>query len=198
MKKSTLLLIAGSIVMLVGSPNTFAAKDFSSTLDVFKESPQAKQLFEQAYGYAVFPTVGEGAAIIGATYGKGQLYQGHKLIGGVTLTGLSIGPQVGGDAYSEIIFFKDKDAFDTFTSGKYNFNAKASVNAVAASAQAETGKLGSYASANTTSDTGTYTAGYDDGVAVLVRGKNGLMAKASVGGQHFSFKPFDMQSDKTS
>jgi lipid-binding SYLF domain-containing protein len=197
MKKSYLFLIVGSLVMLVSSADTFAAKDFSSTIDVFKESPKANQLFEDAYGYAVFPTVGEGAAIIGATYGKGQLYQGDKLAGDVTLTGLSIGPQIGGDAFSEIIFFKDKDAYDKFASGKYNFNAKASVNAVAASAQVEAGELGTYASANTTSDTGAYTASYDDGVAVLVRGKNGLMAKASVGGQHFSVKPFHSESNKT-
>jgi lipid-binding SYLF domain-containing protein len=197
MKKSYTFLIPGLLAMSVGSSNAFAAKDFSSTLEVFKESPQAEQFLGDAYGYAVFPTVGEGAAVLGGAYGKGQLYQGDKLTGDVTLVGLSIGPQLGGDAYSEIIFFKNKQAYDKFTKGEYSFNAKASAIAVSASAQAEVGRLGSHASANTRSDIGAYTASYDDGVAVMVHGKKGLMANASLGAQHFSFKPFHAASDKT-
>lgn len=189
MKISRALAIVGFSVVMLGAQNVFAADNFSTTINAFKKSQQAQQLFDKAYGYAVFPTVGKGAALIGATYAKGKMYRKGRMSGETTLVGLSLGPQLGGEAYSEMIFFKDKKAYDKFTRGGFDFDAKASVNAIAANAKAGTGSLASYASANTTGDTGVYDAGYDNGVAVLIRGKYGLMADASIGGQHFSFKP---------
>lgn len=136
----------------------------------FKNSdPSMKAFFDKAYGYAIFPTVGKGGIGIGGAYGKGEVYRRGKLIGYSSLTQVTIGFQLGGQAYSEIIFFKDKATLDDFTSGNFEFNAQASAVAVTAGASAD--------------------ADYSNGVAIFTIAKGGLMYEASVGGQKFSFTP---------
>ena len=55
------------------------------------------------------------------------------------MTQISVGLQLDGKAFSQIIFFEDKRAFEEFTSGNFEFGAKASAIAIAgASADAST------------------------------------------------------------
>ena len=160
--------------------------------------PNLDIYFKKAYGYAIFPTVTKGAIGIGAAYGKGEVYeqrkiigtvsQGNlrswlgldvyvyeqrKLIGTVSLTQVTIGVQFGGQAYSEIIFFKDQATLEDFKSGNIKLGARASAVA---------------SNAGVASD-----ADYDNGVAVYTLTKNGLMYEASVGGQKFRFQPITSQ-----
>ena len=125
--------------------------------------------FDKAYGYAVFPTVGKGGIGLGGAYGKGEVYRQGKLIGRTSLKQVTIGFQLGGQSYSEIIFFKDKKALDGFTEGGFAFDAQVSAVAVTAGASKD--------------------AAYSKGVAVFTLAKGGLMYEASVGGQQFTFKP---------
>ena len=148
-----------------------------STIDRFKEEdPQLDTFFASAYGYAVFPTVSKAGMGMGGAYGKGVVFQRGllsamepKVVGFASLTQLTMGFQFGAQAYSEIIFFKDKQAIEEFKKGNYELNAQASAVAV---------KKG--ASRN---------ADYSQGVAIFTLPKGGLMAEASVGGQKFSFEP---------
>ncbi len=134
------------------------------------KDPSLDRFFQDAYGYAVFPSVGKGGIFwIGGAYGNGEVYEQGRLIGVTSITQGTVGPQLGGQAYSEIIFFRDKHALDAFTIGNFTFNAQ--VSAVAATAGA---------AAN---------ADYSSGVAVFTLVEGGLMAEASVGGQKFSFTP---------
>jgi len=133
------------------------------------DNPKLKYFFKKAYGYAIFPTVGKGGIGIGGAYGKGEVYKKGKLLGSSSLTQLTIGFQLGGQAYSELIFFRDKNALNHFTSGSFAFDAQASAVAVTAGTSAD--------------------ADYNNGVAIFTRAKGGLMYEASVGGQKFSFKP---------
>lgn len=138
------------------------------TVANFKNSdPSLKIFFEKAYGYAVFPTVGKGGIGIGGAYGKGEVYKRGRLLGYSSLTQVTIGFQLGGQAYSEIIFFKDKATLDDFTAGNFEFNAQASAVAATSGASAD--------------------ADYSNGVAIFTLAKGGLMYEASVGGQKFSF-----------
>ena len=89
-----------------------------------------------AMRYAVFPTVGEGAFIVGGAGGKGGVFVHGRQVGEATLAQVSVGFQAGGKAFSEIIFFKDKSALDDFESGHFEFGADASVTAITASAEA--------------------------------------------------------------
>ncbi|MFT5368790.1 MAG: lipid-binding SYLF domain-containing protein [Candidatus Latescibacterota bacterium] len=149
----------------------------AETIATFKrKDPDLKKFFSEAYGYAVFPTVGKGGMGIGGAYGKGEVYQNGKRIGTTSLTQLSIGFQLGGQAYSEMIFFKDKKALEQFTSGSYKLSAQASAVAIKAGASTN--------------------AVYDNGLAIFTMAKGGLMYEASVAGQKFSYDPLETEKEE--
>jgi len=164
------------------------ADDYADTIKVFREAGQSGKFFANSYGYAVFPTIGKGGIGVGAAHGSGRVYQKGAHAGDAAMTQLSIGLQLGGQAYSQIIFFQDKRAYDEFTSGEFEFGAQASAVAITAgaSAQASTGGTG----AGATGGREASTAGsYKRGMAVFTLAKGGLMYEASIGGQKFSYKP---------
>jgi len=178
LKMSILLITLPFIqVQAAWNPNDDAkAKDqgvknneVAETIANFKnEDPNLKAYFNKAYGYAVFPTIGKGAIFIGGAHGSGEVFEKGRLIGTSSLTQLTIGFQLGGQAYSEVIFFKDKKRLKDFTTGNFEFSAQASAVAVTAGASAD--------------------AAYENGVAVFTMAKGGLMYEASIGGQKFGFK----------
>jgi lipid-binding SYLF domain-containing protein len=170
--------------------NLAQADSYSDTIEVFQKSQVVQPFFKNCYGYAVFPTIGKGGIGIGGAYGKGQVYQGVKVTGTASLIKVSIGWQLGGQAFSEIIFFQDKRAYDDFTSGNFEFDATASAVAITAGAQAKAGTEGATAGASAGPATGTQAkTNYQKGMAVFVQAKGGLMYEASIGGQKFSFTP---------
>jgi len=177
-----------AFTILVLSP-VHAAEDYSQTTDVFKQSPVVRPFFETAYGYAVFPKIGKGGAGIGGSFGKGQVYRLGKVSGTTTMTQLTIGLQFGGQAFSQIIFFEDKRAYEDFTSGNFEFGAQASAVAITAGATAQTSSTGESASATVGGTAGAQNAAYYKGMAVFTHAIGGLMYEAAIGGQKFSFKP---------
>jgi lipid-binding SYLF domain-containing protein len=153
-------------------PTLASAADTASVIAKFKEKdPRVAKAFESAYGYAIFPTVGKGAIGLGGARGKGGVFELGTKVGTTTLTQVTIGFQLGGQAYSEVVFFKDKTALDDFKRG--NFEVSAQASAVALNARAS-GDLP-----------------YNKGVAIATMAKGGLMYEASVGGQKFSYKPLE-------
>ena len=170
--------------------SAYADADYSNAIKVFKDSPVVQPYFNNAYGYAVFPTIGKGGVGIGGAHGSGQVYVGDKVTGKTSMTQLTIGWQLGGQAYSQIIFFEDKRAYQEFTSGNFEFGAQASAVAITAGAQAQAGTTGAAASASPGGSAGKQAATkYQKGMAVFTRAKGGLMYEAAIGGQKFSFEP---------
>lgn len=166
------------------------AAGYGETIEVFRKAGASSSFFKSAYGYAVFPTVGEGGFIVGAAVGKGRVYVHRRLVGDTTLTQLSAGFQAGGKAYSQIIFFEDKRALDEFESGSFEFAAGASATAITASAGGSVGTTGATASASgTVNNATTGTLGYNKGMAVFTIAKGGLMYAATLSGQKYSYKP---------
>ena len=139
-------------------------------LNKFKKISSLKTYFKKARGYAVFPNVGKGGIGIGGARGKGEVFEKGKVIGSTSLTQVSIGFQLGGQAFSQIIFFKDKKSLERFTEGNFEFGASASAALISEGANA--------------------SADYSDGVAVLTFSKGGLMYEASIGGQKFSYEEY--------
>ena len=183
-----------AIVLMVAvactSSTASAAEDYSRTLKTFKDAPQVQPFFENAYGYAVFPTIGKGGLGIGGALGQGQVYRGGKVTGRTRLMKVSFGFQAGGQAFSEIIFFKDKRAYDEFTSGEFAFDAQASAVAITAGAQAKAGSTGATGGVSAGPQTGThFETTYHKGMAVFTHVKGGLMYEAAIAGQKFSFDP---------
>jgi len=177
-----------AILTLVFSTASIA-DDNKVAIENFKSSPVAKPFFENSYGYAVFPTIGKGGFGVGAAHGKGTVYKAGTKVGKSKMTQLSIGFQVGGQAYSQIIFFQDKRAFEEFTSGNFEFSADASAVALTASVQAQAGSTGTSSSLGTDADsTKQNKAKYRKGMAVMTLAKGGLMYEAAIAGQKYSYK----------
>jgi lipid-binding SYLF domain-containing protein len=131
--------------------------------------PTLTPIIHDAKGYAVFPSVGKGAVGVGGAYGKGVLYEGGEFSGYCDLSQASIGLQLGGQSYSEIIAFSTDDALKNFKTGNLAFDAQATAVAL---------KKGAGSNAK-----------YSKGVAVFTMAESGLMFEASVGGQKFSYQP---------
>ncbi len=177
------------LAMTLSGANALAATD-AETVALFKEAGQSASFFSRSYVYAVFPTVAKGGMGIGAAHGKGGVYRNGKLTGSVTLNQLSIGLQLGGQAYSEIIFFEDQRAYDEFVSGNYEVNAGVSAVALTAGASASAGTQGATSAAGSSKDDHTTdSVGYYKGMVIFTVTKGGLMYEASVAGQMFKFKP---------
>jgi lipid-binding SYLF domain-containing protein len=144
-------------------------KDAAAALSKAKASdPTLANVLNSAAGYAVFPSVGKGCAGLGGAYGKGVLYERGKAIGYCDLSQATVGLQLGGQAYTQIIAFENNEALKTFKEGNLRFAAQATAVA-----------LKSGAGAN---------AQYTNGVAVFTMDEAGLMYEASVGGQKFSYQ----------
>ena len=164
------------------------ADSYTDAIAVFKKAPAVQPFFKNAYGYAVFPTIGKGGFVIGGSYGKGQVYRGGKVTGETSLIKASIGFQAGGQAFSQMIFFEDKRAYDEFTSGNFEFDAAASAVAITAGVQGKAGTEGATASATAGPATGAQAeTNYHKGMVVFTHAKGGLMFEAAIGGQKFSF-----------
>ena len=106
------------LLALVGVCSTARADDYTDTIKIFKEAGASSGFFANSYGYAVFPTIGKAAVAVGGAYGKGRVYKHGAYVGDTSLTQLTIGWQLGGEGYSQIIFFQDRRAFGEFTTGK--------------------------------------------------------------------------------
>lgn len=172
-------VLAGTVVALalgacVTAPVSVEGKadierDAANTLAAAKAAdPTLGSVINGSAGYAVFPKVGKAAAGVGGAYGKGVLYQGGRAVGYCDLTQATVGLQLGGQTYAEIIAFETKSAVETFKQGNFRFTAQATAVA-----------LKSGAGAN---------AKYQDGVAVFTMDEAGLMYEAAVGGQKFSYQ----------
>jgi len=138
-------------------------------LAIKKADPGIEAFFNNAAGYAVFPSVGKGGIVVGGAYGKGLVIVNGQVDGHTTMTQATVGLQLGGQVYSLFVFFKDKAAIDNFKRGNFEFGAQASAVAATAGASADTS--------------------YDKGVAVFTHAAGGLMVEGSVGGQKFTYEP---------
>ena len=188
MKRRGFFILLITVMVALSLSNPVLADKFTDTIDIFKKSEAVQPFLKSAYGYAVFPTVGKAGIGIGGAYGKGQVYRGGKATGEAKLFKATIGFQLGGQAFSEIIFFEDKRAYDEFTGGSFEFDAAASAVAITAGAQAKAGTEGATAGASAGPATGTQAkARYHKGMVVFVHTKGGLMYEAAIGGQKFSF-----------
>lgn len=144
--------------------------DSGGTVDRFrKRDPSLAKFFDTAYGYVVFPKIAKGGAGIGAANGSGEAFEQGTLVGKSEVSQVTLGLQLGGQTYSQIIFFQDKSYMDVFKDGHFEFSANASAIAVE-------------------SGTGA-TNDFTKGVAVFTMPRGGLMFEASIGGQKFTFSP---------
>lgn len=177
------------LMFLLLSAGAVLADEYDEAIKVFKDAGQSGEFFKSAYGYAVFPTIGKGGIGIGGAHGSGRVYAQGKHVGNTKMTQLTYGLQLGGQAFSQIIFFQDKHTFEQFTSGNFEFGAQASAVAITAGASAGTSTTGTTAGASAGQDDATTSGKYNKGMATFTVAKGGLMYEATLGGQKFSYEP---------
>jgi lipid-binding SYLF domain-containing protein len=167
-------LLAAVAVATLATTFTVRAEDLKAKAEEavqnFKNTdPSLTNFFDKAAGFAILPSVGEGGFIIGGARGDGLVYEKSNLVGKVTMSEISVGAQVGGGSFAEIIFFETPEALKSFKESQWAMSAKAKATVAASGAAAN--------------------AKYDQGVAVFTLPKSGAMLAAAVGGQKFKFEP---------
>ena len=164
------LLMAGPVFAFQPDVNDELQLDVAKAILAIKRAdPGIETFFDNAAGYAAYPSVGKGGIVVGGAYGKGLVIVGDRVDGRTTMTQATLGLQLGGQVYSQFIFFKDEAAIANFKRGNFEFGAQASAVAATKGASADTS--------------------YDKGVAVFTNASGGLMVEGSVGGQKFTYEP---------
>jgi lipid-binding SYLF domain-containing protein len=165
-----LIAVGCSTAPQPGVERSELASDATDTLkQASAKDPSLSEYLQKSSGYAVFPSVNKGAAIVGGSYGRGTVYEHGVIIGYADITQATVGLQAGAQQYSELVVFESPQDVERFKAGKLTFAATRSAVAL---------KTGSAASAS-----------YTDGVAVFVDPIDGMMFEAAVGGQQFTFQP---------
>ena len=189
LKVKKMVRVLLGLIILFFEVQVFADK-YDGTMDVFESAPELQPYFDNAFAYAVFPAIGKLGIVIGGARGEGQVYEGDRIVGTVSLTKASIGFQLGGQVFSEIVFMQDKRAYEEFTSGRFEFDASASATLLTYGAQARAGTDGASASAGAgPASTRQVEYGYNKGMAVFIHPLGGVMYEATIGGQKFRFEP---------
>lgn len=134
-----------------------------------RDDPSLSPFLHDAHGYVVFPKVGKGGYIVGGSYGRGVVYEAGTSLGYADITQATVGLQIGGETFMEVLAFESERDERRFQSGKLAFSANVSAVVL---------KTGAAASAR-----------YTDGVAVFVKPIGGAMLEASIGGQQFTYQP---------
>ena len=185
MKAILKYLIIGLLITLFCS-NAYAG-EYEDTKKMFVDAG-ISNMFNSAYGYALFPTIGKAGFIIGGAYGKGRVYEQGKHIGNTAMTQATVGFQLGGAGFSQVVFFQDKRALTEFINGNFEFGAEAQATAITAAAGASANTAGSSATASGGKNNASTAGGsYNKGMSTFTITKGGLMYEATVGGQKFSF-----------
>jgi lipid-binding SYLF domain-containing protein len=172
---STIAILSIGIGACASAPKTESGRQsLEASAETMLESMKARDpglpdLLRSSYAYAVFPDIGKGALAVGAAHGRGVLFEQDHPTGYVELNQGSLGAQIGGQTFAELIVFRDRFAVDRLKAGQFELGASASAVALTA------GTAG--------------TASFADGVAVFTVPLGGLMAELSVTGQKLDYQP---------
>ena len=132
------IITSALIIGLLFSSQAFAqkkekydTKKAQKTISQFKKTDAGlNSFFDDSFGYVVFPSIGKGAIGIGGAGGKGIVYKQGDVVGGSKMTQITVGFQLGGQEYSEVIFFENADSFNRFINNKFQFAAQVSAVAL--------------------------------------------------------------------
>lgn len=185
-------LTSALLALFVALPSAISwADEYSDSIESFRTAGESGAFFDSSVGYAVFPSIGKGGIGLGGAHGSGKVYRGGTVIGEAKMNQITLGFQLGGQVYSQIIFFENESALTDFTSGNFEFSAQATAVAITAgaSASANTGGGNSAGASGGQNDASTVSAGYRKGMAIFTVAKGGLMYEAALGGQKYSYTP---------
>jgi lipid-binding SYLF domain-containing protein len=153
------------------------AEVLAALKQVQKKNPDLKQVLDKSAGFAVVPSIGRSSLVLGGAYGLGEVFKGDRVIGYAAIVEITIGVQVGGTTFHELVVFHDEGALKRFKQGKYAFAADAAVEIVRAGAQA--------------------SKGFGESSSIYVFDEGGMLLDLAIGGQKFIFKPAALGRSRT-
>ncbi|MDG2423587.1 MAG: hypothetical protein P8M22_06380 [Phycisphaerales bacterium] len=143
--------------------------DAEAAIGTFRDmDPRTNTFFDNAYAYVVFPKITKGGAGIAGAYGRGVAFRDGMMTGYADVTQGTLGAQLGGMSWSEVLFFENRWAFDKFRSNQFAASANAS-----------------WAGPK---EGGTNTLNYSDGVMIFTMDTRGFAVTAAVGGQQYQYE----------
>ena len=171
-------------------------------MDTFRKQEVLKPYFEQSYGCAAFSSVAKGGIFfVGGAYGSGDVYKlvdggkGQEKVCGVDLIQAGGGFVLGGEVFSEIVFFETESDFDRFMEGNLEFSADAKAVALTATVETAATTMGNKGIQGGLTADGTSVRGFDGGQLEYQKGMKiftvtlgGLMYQATISGQKFNIK----------
>jgi lipid-binding SYLF domain-containing protein len=140
----------------------------ASMAEMKRTDPWLDNFMKDTAGYAIFPDIGKGGVGVGGAYGRGLVFSHGKLIGYAEMSQGTVGVELGGQTYSELIVFQNDGALNRLENNNVSFDASASAVALSAGA--------------------AKTAQFTNGVAVFTHPTGGLMFEAAIGGQQFTYR----------
>jgi len=181
-KKGPLAKVAGAGPKLVGALKKEAKlgpvlhQEALGALAAMKaRDPSLEDVLKKAHGYAVFPTVGKASVVLGAGFGIGEVFEQGRVVGYAGLVQVTLGVQLGGQTFKELVIFENKGALDRFKASNVSFSANASVAFAKGGAARTRGP----------------------GMRAIVHSEGGMMLELGLGGQKFIFKPAGLGRLKT-
>ncbi len=167
---AVLLAACASVPQGRGEQQALVSQANSTLQMMTAQDPSLRELLDRSAGYAVFPSVGEvGVVAVGGQQGVGVVYEQGRPIGFARIREATLGPQLGGQSFSQLIVFEDRAALDRLRAGNFDLTAGAQATALGWGAGARTR--------------------FEDGVAVIISSERGLIAGATIGGQNIDFEP---------
>jgi lipid-binding SYLF domain-containing protein len=140
--------------------------------EMSQKDPGLRPVLADAAGYAVFPSIGKGGVIVGGAHGIGMLYEHDRATGFLTLDQASIGAQLGGESFAEVLVMRDPAALARLKQGNLRLGAEIGATVVDAGA--------------------AESASFDQGMAAFVMPRGGLMVDISVSGQSIDYQPMSL------
>ena len=125
--------------------------------------------FSQAEIVAVYPNGFRGGFGFGGAIGHGLVFQRGQVIGRSSMYQISVGANVGGQFYRQVLFFRSQAAFERVMADVMEFAGQANL-AVA--------QLG-----------GAATPSFNTEVAMFTQLRGGLLLEGSVGAHRYTFRP---------
>ena len=169
-----LLVFAQLMVGCVMEPVRYddeRAESVEATLAQFRGQKKLQPFFPDALAYALFPANWRAGGGFGGAFGNGWLFEGGEVTGRALMTEVFVGPSLGIQADSKILFFRSEDALDQFRRGRFEFTGQANAS-VATVGEA-------------------VTPGFNPDVAMFVLVRGGLLLEASIGTQRYDFFPLE-------
>ena len=109
------------------SAQVFTKDAFSSLQLANTLSEKNMELYSRSLAQIVFPKAVKGGLLIGGSYAEGYLIKDSKVLKEIRMVGGNIGPNIGGQSYSQITYVLNEEALSKIAHGqKFSLQGTAS------------------------------------------------------------------------